>query len=150
VVTNLELVADGVELPFEWDESHQARLGVMDRNATTDSVQWINIDPCFVFHPLNSFDDGDRIVMDVVRYEKVFHNEATKPFNKGSTLVRWTIDPASSTVETRVLSNLDQEFPRVSPLVECHPHRYGYVIASGGPHSFKGLLKHDLHTGATL
>lgn len=149
VVTNLELVAEGVQLPFEWSDDHQARLGVLDRNATEDEVQWIDIDPCYVFHPLNSFDDGDKIVMDVVRYEKVFTNAESKPFNKGSKLVRWTIDPASRSVETQILSEIDQEFPRVNPRIECHAHRYGYAIAAGGPHSFKGLLKHDLLTGDT-
>jgi carotenoid cleavage dioxygenase len=48
-----------------------------------------------------------------------------------------------------VLSDIDQDFPRVSPKVECHPHRYGYALAVGGEHGFKGLLKHDLQQRTT-
>lgn len=149
VVTNLELVAEGVQLPFEWDDSHQARLGVMQRGAASDTVKWINADPCYVFHPLNSYDDGDKIIMDVVRYEKVFTNDKSGTFDKGSQLVRWTIDVDAGQIDTRVLSDRSQEFPRINPRVECHPHRYGYVIAAGGEHGYEGLLKHDLEVGTT-
>ena len=125
-------------------------LGVMDRDAAVDSVKWIDIDPCYVFHPLNSYDDGDNIVMDVVRYNKAFTAPQTPEYDKGSQLVRWTIDVNAGEVHSRVLSAIDQEFPRVSPRVECHRHRYGYALEVGGPLGFKGLLKHDLQTGETL
>ncbi len=149
VVTNLELIADGVQLPFEWDDNHRARLGIMSRGSTTDTVKWIDADPCYVFHPLNSYDDGDKIVMDVVRYEKLFTNEKSGDFNKGSQLVRWTIDVAAGLIDTHVLSDRNQEFPRINPRFECHPHRYGYVIAADGALGFEGLLKHDLKVGTT-
>ena len=113
-------------------------------------MKWIDIDPCYVFHPLNSYDDGDNIVMDVVRYNKAFTSPQYPDYDKGSQLVRWTIDVNAGEVHSRVLSTIDQEFPRVNPRVECHPHRYGYVLEVGGPHGFKGLLKHDLETGETL
>lgn len=149
VVANLDLVADGVPLPFEWDEKHHSRLGVLNRGAITDTVKWIDTDPCFVFHPLNSYDDGDKVVMDVVRYEKVFTNNQSSDFNKGSQLVRWTIDVAAGAIDTRILSDRNQEFPRINPRVECHSHRFGYVVAAGGEHGYEGLLKHDLIAGTT-
>ena len=150
IVGNFGLVDEGYGMPFSWSDEHQARLGIMDRNATEDSVKWIDIDPCYVFHPLNSYDDGDNIVMDVVRYNKAFTAPQTPEYDKGSQLVRWTIDVNAGEVHSRVLSTIDQEFPRVNPRVECHPHRYGYVLEVGGPHGFKDLLKHDLETGETV
>ena len=30
------------------------------------------IDPCFVYHPLNAFDDRDDIIFDVVRHDRTF------------------------------------------------------------------------------
>lgn len=147
VIGDLTMIAEGYSFPFRWDDNHQARLGVMDRSSTTDQVKWIDIDPCFVFHPLNSYDEGDKIVMDVVRYEKVMAESAN--YNQGSQLVRWLIDPAAGTVETSVLSDLDQEFPRVNPRVECHKHRYGYSLSVGGKQSFSNLLKFDLEAGTT-
>ena len=150
IVGDFGLVEEGYGMPFSWSDEHQARLGIMDRNANVDSVKWIDIDPCYVFHPLNSYDDGDNIVMDVVRYNKAFTAPQTPEYDKGSQLVRWTIDVNAGVVHSRVLSAIDQEFPRVNPRVECHPHRYGYALEVGGPHGFSGLLKHDLETGETV
>lgn len=149
IVFDLDLAMQEAGMPFIWDESHQARLGVMDRNATTDDVKWIDIDPCFVFHPLNCYDEADKIVMDVVRYERAFTPLADSNYKKGSQLVRWIIDADAGTVETHVLSDKDQEFPRVNPMYECHPHRYGYVVEAGTKHGFGGLYKHDLQSGTT-
>jgi carotenoid cleavage dioxygenase len=150
IVANFDLMEDGYSMPFSWSDKHQARLGIMARNADKGEVKWIDIDPCFVFHPMNSYDDGDKVVMDVVRYTKAFTDPGYPDYEKGSQLVRWTIDVVAGTVDSRVLSDIDQEFPRINPRVECHQHRYGYVLELGGPHGFQGLLKHDLQTGETL
>jgi carotenoid cleavage dioxygenase-like enzyme len=148
VVVKLELIDQGTPMPFQWDDNHQARLGVMDRDATSDTVKWIDIEPCYVFHPLNSYDDGDNIIMDVVKYRKVFTALSDSKYAKGANLERWTIDVEAGTVSSTVLSDKDQEFPRVDPRVECHRHRYGYALEVGGELGFGGLLKHDLDTGS--
>lgn len=147
VVFDLALVGNG--FPFRWLDSHQSRLGVMNRASDSDTVQWIDIDPCFVFHPLNSYDDGDKIVMDVVRYKKIMTASGDDDYEKGSNLIRWVIDPTAGTVETTTLSEIDIEFPRVNPRVECYKHRFGYALRTGGTHGFSDLLKFDLDAGTT-
>jgi len=149
VVANFEKLEEGYGMPFQWSDDHQARLGVMSRTSTTDTVQWIDIDPCYVFHPLNSYDDGDKIVMDVVRYRKIFTAAGDDEYDKGSELVRWTIDVDAGTVDSRVLSNVDQEFPRINPNYVCHKHRYGYSLEAGVELGFGNLLKYDLEAGTT-
>jgi carotenoid cleavage dioxygenase len=150
IVGNFDLLEKGYSMPFSWSDQHQARLGIMDRKGTDGAVKWIDIEPCYVFHPLNSYDEGDNIVMDVVRYNRAFTSPQYPDYEKGAQLVRWTIDVSAGDVHSRVLSAIDQEFPRVNPRVECHPHRFGYALEVGGPHGFKGLLKHDLETGETI
>ena len=54
-----------------------ARIGVMPRDGGNDDVQWFDIDPCYIFHPMNTFDDGDRVVFDAVRHPRMFANELT-------------------------------------------------------------------------
>tara|TARA_B110000503_G_scaffold104754_1_gene156313 strand:- start:843 stop:2204 length:1362 start_codon:yes stop_codon:yes gene_type:complete len=147
VVFDLTLVGKG--FPFQWLDSHQSRLGVMSRSSDSDNVQWIDIDPCYVFHPLNSYDDGDKVVMDVVRYQKMMPTAGDDDYEQGSNLVRWIIDPAAGTVETTTLSEIDMEFPRVNPKFECYPHRFGYALKAGGTHGFSDLLKFDLDAGTT-
>ena len=35
-------------------------------------MRWIDIDPSYVFHVLNAYDDGDAVVLDVLRYDRAF------------------------------------------------------------------------------
>ena len=149
VVFDLALVEKGFSFPFQWLDAHQARLGILNRSSDSDTVQWIDIEPCYVFHPLNSYDDGDKIVMDVVRYKKMMTAPCDDDYEQGSSLVRWIIDPVAGTVTTTVLSDIDLEFPRVNPKVECYPYQYGYALKTGGVHGFSDLLKFDLEAGTT-
>jgi carotenoid cleavage dioxygenase-like enzyme len=59
-VFDLELVMRG-EMPIHWSETYPARLGVMPRNGTDADVRWYDIDPCYVFHPMNAY--GSRFVV---------------------------------------------------------------------------------------
>ena len=143
VAFSLEMALSGKGLPFHWRDDMPARLGILPRAATSDEVQWIEIDPCYVYHPLNAFDDGDEIIFDVVRHDRTFVQGQLE--GGGETrLERWTIDPAKERVSRETISGMGQEFPRVDPRVECHPHRYGYTVAFGMGAGPGNLLKHDL------
>jgi carotenoid cleavage dioxygenase len=154
VVFDFALIAQGYSMPFRWDETHQARVGVMPRDGGDADVRWIEIEPCYVYHPLNSYDDGERVVMDVVRHERTFDQSRIGPDELSPpVLCRWEIDPAAGTLRSRVLDDRGQEFPRVDPRRECQKHRYGYAVEarlqSHGGLGFGGLLKHDLVAGTT-
>jgi carotenoid cleavage dioxygenase len=150
VVFDLQLAMRGT-MPFRWRDDVPARLGILSRTAVRDEVQWIEVDPCFVYHPLNAYDDGQRIVFDVVRHPRTFVEGLLQGAGGPPRLERWTIDPAASRVRTEIVLDRAVEFPRVDPRVECHRHRYGYMVEleleGEAP---RGLLKHDLETGATL
>ena len=60
------------DLPYRWNPSYPARVGVMPRDGGNADVRWFDVEPCYVFHPLNAYDDGDSIVLDVVRHPKMF------------------------------------------------------------------------------
>ena len=79
VVFDLNLLVDGMTMPFRWDDDYGARLGVMPRTGGSDDVQWIDIDPCYVFHPFNAYDDGDRIVIDVCRLRPHVRHQPHRP-----------------------------------------------------------------------
>jgi carotenoid cleavage dioxygenase-like enzyme len=149
IFMDLPVVTEGYGVPFHWDNNHQARLGVMDRYSKSDEVVWIDIDPCYVFHPLNSYDEKGKIVMDVVRYQKVFTDVNEEEYDTRSQLVRWTIDDQLRTVESTVLRDINQDFPRINSKYECHKHRFGYSVEQGGKHGYLGLLKFDLDLGTT-
>lgn len=67
-------------LPFSWNPKYQARIGVMPRDGDNADVRWFDIEPCYVFHPMNAYDDGNTIVLDVVRHPKMFDTERRGPY----------------------------------------------------------------------
>jgi carotenoid cleavage dioxygenase-like enzyme len=160
VTFSMTAVSAGVKLPYTWNPAHPARVGLLPRDGNATDVRWLEADPCWVFHILNGYDDGDRVVVDVVRYEGAY--DVSLLSGRGPvTLDRWTLDPATGKVTRRRIDDRLQEFPRVDERVVSRPHRYGYSAVIGevsrATISLSGdfadqafanaLLKHDLVHG---
>ncbi|WP_370947773.1 carotenoid oxygenase family protein [Amycolatopsis sp. cg5] len=129
--------------PYSWKQSYPARIGVMPREGSASDVRWFDVEPCYVFHPMNAYDDGDKIVLDVIRHPKMFDRDHTGPNEGPPTLDRWTVDLAAGKVIEERLDDRGQEFPRVDERLVGSRHRYGYSVGqcpSRGP----ALFKHDL------
>ncbi|MEV6640406.1 carotenoid oxygenase family protein [Amycolatopsis sp. NPDC051371] len=136
-------------LPYRWDPKYPARIGVMPREGGNGDVRWFEVEPCYVFHPLNAYDDGDSIVLDVVRHPKMFDTELHGPDEGGPTLDRWTVDLTAGKVIEERLDDRGQEFPRVDERLVGRRHRYGYAMsADGGANPGGSLFKHDFSTGS--
>jgi carotenoid cleavage dioxygenase len=154
VVFDLELVGKR-PFPFEWRPEYGARVGVMPRDGGNADVRWLDVDLCYVYHPLNAYDEGDRVVVDVVRHETMFADDLYGPGDRLPTLDRWTIDGSNGgkVIEER-LDDHPQELPRVDERLVGRPHCYGYApsfwLGHDGGVEFGGLLKHDLHSGTTV
>ena len=72
VVFDLELAAAGRSIPYRWMPEAGARIGVMPRTGEAATSAGSASTRVYVFHVLNCFDDGDRVVMDVIRYDTAF------------------------------------------------------------------------------
>ena len=59
VVFDLELAIAGT-MPYRFDRSYGARLGVLRRDDPHGAVRWFDIETCYVFHAVNAYDDGTR------------------------------------------------------------------------------------------
>ena len=61
------------QLPYAWNPKYPARIGVMPREGGNNDVRWFEIEPCYVYHPLNAYsemrDGHEVLVLDVVRYD---------------------------------------------------------------------------------
>ena len=160
VTFSMDAVSAGRKLPYTWNPAHQPRVGLLPRAGQPDSIRWFEVEPCWVFHTLNAYDDGDRVVADLARYGGPYDVSARE--GKGPlTLDRWSIDPGSGAVRQQSLDDRAQEFPRVDDRIVSQPHRYGYSAAisvvSRDTVSLSGdfadgafanaLLKHDLTAG---
>jgi carotenoid cleavage dioxygenase len=151
VVFDAKMVMDGYPLPYRWHPEYGARVGLLPRDGVGSEVRWSDVRPCFVFHPLNAFEDAEgRVVLDVVRHPKMFDQELLGPNEGPPTLDRWVIDPQGGRVRETCLDDRGQEFPRLDERLVGKPHRYGYTAAVTKGLGFGSLLKHDLRTGAVV
>ena len=148
VVFDLALVTEGRSMPFRWAPEAGSRIGLLPRGGRGSDVEWVSMDPSYVFHVVNAFDDGDRAVLDVVRYDAVFDTGPGEALARSlPSLHRWTVDPASGRVLEERLDDAPVEFPRIDPAVAGLPYRYAYVVRGGDDParpSYEGLVKYDL------
>ncbi|MDW3220563.1 MAG: carotenoid oxygenase family protein [Acidimicrobiales bacterium] len=138
----------GSGLPYRWQADAPSRIGVLPFDAPGDAVQWCELDPCFVFHPLNSFDRPDgTIQLDVAKHQRVFDTVTNGPAEGPPQLYRWILDPAKGTVSEELLDDRNQEFPRVDERKVGKDARYGYTVGFVGEEG--PAYKRDLHANTT-
>lgn len=132
------VAAAGAGMPYGWAPEKGARLGVVSRSGTGAEVQWFEIDPCYVFHTVNAYDDPaepDDIVLDVVRYPRVGSGMGGGFFEESSELYRYVISPAKGKVTVEPRESTGLELPRIDDRRQGWPHRYSYTVgSSSGAH----------------
>lgn len=139
--------------PYSWNPRYPARVGVMPRDGGNADVRWFDVEPCYVFHPMNAYDDDTTgsVVLDVIRHPTMFDTDHLGPNEGPPTLDRWTVDLADGKVRESRVDDRGQEFPRVDERLVGKRHRYGYAPAVGEGTSPEAVLfKHDLAGNGSL
>ena len=146
VVFDPQMIMDGHKLPYRWEPDRPARVGLLPRNGEASEVVYAEVEPCFAFHYLNSYEDSDgRVVLDVVRHPRMFATDLLGPNEGAATLDRWLVDPKGGPVKETRLDDHGQEFPRMDERRIGKRHRYGYGAGlQMGAEVAGGLLKHDV------
>jgi carotenoid cleavage dioxygenase len=155
VTFSMDAIAEGASFPYRWQEGYHARVGLLPRNGDSTEVVWHDVEPCYVFHPMNAYDEpgGDGIVLDVVRHSSMFRTQLLGPSEGTPTLERWHLDGHGSAVKEERLDDRGQEFPRVDERRVGLPHRYGYAVGVSASDDIVGtesvLVRHDLERGTS-
>jgi carotenoid cleavage dioxygenase len=143
---------------FTWEPERGTRLGVMPRNGGNADVRWYDTDPCYVFHPLNAFEENGTLVLDVARYTRLDFMTPTSARDpgldddRGARMHRWQIDLAGGAVRSQRLDDVAAEFPRADERRLGRKHRWGYVAATGPEGTprmpvFTAIRRYDLERG---
>ena len=153
VTVNFDVMGKGFPFPFAWNPDRAARVGLLPRSGTADDIIWCDVDPCYVFHPLNAFDAPDgTVVVDLCRYDSMMVDDFRGPFG-GSlpTFDRWVIDPVARRVTETRIDDRPQEFPRHNPRVGLQRHRFGYTseVRPGTVNLHGAIIKLDVDAGTT-
>ena len=147
IVFNLDIALKGEsDMPYRWDDTYGARLGVMRRDDPFGPVRWFDIEPCYVFHVANAFEttsaSGTSIVLQAVRYPELWRGSGG--FDADGVLWSWTIDLQSGTVSERQVDDRAVEFPRIDDRLATLPARYAVAVGTNK------LVRYDLTTGSAV
>lgn len=139
---------------IRWEPSNGSRIGIMERDDLHAPVRWFELDNFWMFHILNAYDDGDAVVVEGCRTDRLNTSFGDEPVTaKPPVLWRWRIDLRTGSVTDSQLDDRAGDFPRVNDDWACHRTRYGYVANSsvwqGEEVAFNGFVKHDLETGSS-
>ncbi len=145
-------------MPYAWNPGYPARIGVMPRDGGNRDIRWFDIEPCYVYHPLNAYSDdrdgSEVLVLDVVSYPRMFDRDRRGPGDCPPTLDRWTINLTTGAFTSECRDDRPQEFPRIDEALLGKRHRFGYTVGfgylAGGPSAAStSLYKHDYATGTS-
>jgi carotenoid cleavage dioxygenase len=135
-----------------------SRFGVIPRRGQAHEIRWFEARPCYIYHVVNAWEDGDEIVMDVCRVSR------PAPAGNGSPLARMIsylkLDArmyryrfnlrTGQTSEGYLDADHNTEFPSIDARATGHPTRYAYnaSLADAETNLFNGVVRYDNLTGA--
>ncbi len=156
ILFSLDLALAGDPFPFRWDPSAGARLGVMPRDGGNDDVEWFDIEPCYVFHTFNAFNDpadSNKVILDAVRYPELWV-ASSDDFDAVGQMWRWEMVLGEG-VSGGPWDDTFAEFPRIDDRKQGVPYRYGYGVAtsetsgvSEGVDPMDTIIKYDRQAGS--
>jgi carotenoid cleavage dioxygenase len=145
---------------FSWEPDRGTRLGVMPRRGGSSDVRWFETEASYVFHPLNAYDEDEKVVVDVARYDRLDFmgpESARDPdwkADRSARMHRWTIDLEAGGVRSVPLDDVSCEFPRADERRLGRKHRYGYAAVQPRPTGkslpvWSAIRRYDLERGTT-
>ncbi|XP_076895699.1 carotenoid 9,10(9',10')-cleavage dioxygenase 1-like [Bidens hawaiensis] len=147
-----ERVMKGGQL-FKYEKEKQARIAVIPRYGDADSIKWFHIEPCCTYHLMNSFEDGNEVVVrgckadaaiipgpewDEDKFDWFSKGFIFKPVNSDNagndgllfTSIReWRLNMETLEVKERDLtgSEYSMDFPMINADFTGLKHKYGYT-----------------------
>ena len=138
-----------------------SRFAVIPRRGSAADIRWFEADPTYVLHFLNSYEDGDELILD-----GYFQEDPTPPpltdapdgyghlmgyldeHSFRSKLHRWRFNLRDGTTREERLDERVLEFGTFNQRFAGEPYRYVYsTTTKPGWFLFNGFVKHDLQTG---
>ena len=141
--------------PVAWEPEKGSRVGVMARDKGIGTIRWFATDANYVFHVMNTWEDGTRIMADVMEYPNapLFPNaDGSAGSPARAVLKRWIFNlaGATDTIKRETLDDMSGEFPRFDERRSGLAYRHGWFAArsTNDPDvRFDAIAHIDLTTG---
>ena len=141
-----------------WNTGRPTKIGLMPREGGADDVCWFEFDPRHMFHELNVWEEGGKIIADVAAANgtALFTDQHGERLTHGDTqqsLRRWTIDIAAGSMTEEVLNDRDIQFPRPDDRLVTRKSRHSFANINlnsrdGRVEGMDAVLRFDTETGA--
>ena len=143
---------------IDFDDRLPSRFGILPRHGGNDSIRWFQAPPCYIYHSVNAWEDGDEIVMIACRISNPLprsHHSAEPHIPRlyflrlAPTLHEWRFNLKTGETREKQLDDVYTEFPRINDNVLGRQNRYAYCpkIAKEPTLLFDGFIKYDLQQG---
>lgn len=140
---------------LKFEPERGARLGVLPRHGRGQDIKWFEVSPCYVFHTLNAYEDGDEVVLLACRTEgfpdSFFMPPTARagdepPIDKefAPVVYRWRLNMKTGTAREEALDDVPTDFPRINERLAGSQTRYGYAF---NVNEYNELLKYDFEQG---
>jgi carotenoid cleavage dioxygenase len=157
-----EVIEQGFYIPY-YDPERKARFGILPRFGGSDEVRWFEAERTYVLHFTNCYEEGDELVLDGYFQKDPWPQpletmpERYRLMGAGldlhslkTHLHRWRFNlTTGETREHRLCAEEGVEFGTINPRYQGVRNRYVYsAVGEKGWFLFRGLVRHDLETGA--
>nr|XP_043613814.1 carotenoid 9,10(9',10')-cleavage dioxygenase 1-like [Erigeron canadensis] len=136
---------------IKYNKEGYARIGVMPRYGDGDSVKWFQVKTCCVFHLINTYEDGDEVIMWACRaknsiipgpdiglnkfewFSRRFKQECDTDFSADESFIsqayEWRLNMKTGEVKERYLTGKSHsiDFPMVNENFVGLKNKYGYA-----------------------
>ncbi|MCT7950119.1 carotenoid oxygenase family protein [Ancylothrix sp. C2] len=138
-----------------FEKNRTSRFGIVPRHGDNSQIRWFECPPCYIFHTLNAYEDGDEVVLLACRTSMT--DVLMSDDNPGETngelayLYRWRFNLETGEVSEEKLDERASDFPRINEQFLGRKTRYGYTakFAAGSMPLFDGLIKYDFSNGTS-
>lgn len=127
----------GTHNPIRWEpENNDSFIGILKRNDPKAKTKWYKIPTCWVFHNMNAYDDGDKVVMFVAKFPRIpmfglDTENPSPPFTEQphSKFAKWTLDLETGAFEEEIINPDLVEFPLMDPRYLTRKQKHGWYTS---------------------
>lgn len=147
---------------IRFDASLPARFGVIPRHGASESIRWFEFSPCFLYHVVNAWEEGDEVVMVACRYMPAMTSgnaiDEHRTARQIATLVmdarlwRYRMNVKTGEAKEECLDpDLNVEFPGYDAARTGRKSQFGYLV-DHDPKILRwtGIRKYDTDTGENV
>ncbi|XP_061367389.1 carotenoid 9,10(9',10')-cleavage dioxygenase 1-like [Gastrolobium bilobum] len=116
---------------IKYDKEKYARIGIMPLYGDAESIHWFEVEPNSTFHVINTFEDGDEVVIWGCRALDSIIPGPEDGLNENwfSRCYEWRLNMKNGEVKEKYLTAPQQfmDFPLIHPSFTGIKNRYGYT-----------------------